>query len=268
MEAFISAGDAVVRYARFGKGERSLVLLHGYAESIEVWEAFGGQLGKYFDVIAIDLPGSGLSTWGDREVVTIDFMAQTVAAALTKLGVEHYDVIGHSMGGYVAVAMAELDSARVDSVVLFHSAPSADTEDKRANREREIALITEGKKELLATINPEKGFAATNLKRCEEAIDEKCEQYMLTPDEALIATLKGMATRADRSDFFDQMSRRIPALIIFGAHDNYIPAEAQISIKERFPSAQTATLERSGHMGFIEQPAESLTILTEFYTTK
>lgn len=265
MEAFISAGDVIVRYARYGKGERVVVLLHGYAESIEVWESLGGQLGKSADVIAVDLPGSGISDWGGREVISIDFMAQTVASLITKLGIEHYNVIGHSMGGYVAVALADIDQERVDSLVLFHSSPFGDTEDKRLNREREIRLIEEGKKELLASINPEKGFATANLHRCEEAIDEKFEQFMLTPDEALIATLKGMANRADRTDSFDATSKRIATLMIFGADDHHISAETRAAMIERFPLAQNALLERSGHMGFIEQPAESLHILTEFY---
>lgn len=268
MEAFISAGEVIVRYARYGKGDRTIVLLHGYAESIEVWDSIGGALGKSYDVIVVDLPGSGISTWADREVISIDFMAETVAALLSKLGVDRYSVIGHSMGGYVAVALGELDEKRVESLILFHSSPCGDTEEKRAAREREMAVIAEGKKELLASINPEKGFATANIGRCEEAIDEKFEQFMLTDDRALMATLKGMASRADRTEFFDAMSRRIPTLMIFGADDHHISAEAREWMIERFPAAKSTLLDRSGHMGFIEQPTESLAILNKFFDTQ
>lgn len=262
MEKFIMAGDTPVRYADGGRGEQVVLLLHGYLESIEVWETFAGLLGRNYRVICVDLPGHGFSDWGGRKVIGIDYMADTVAAVLAAAGVERCTAVGHSMGGYVALALAENHPERVEGLVLFHSSPNGDTPEKAANRLREIELIEAGKKELLARVNPGKGFAGENLRRCAEAIEELSEQVMLTEDEAIAAVLRGMARRPDRSGAMRKFP--IPELMIFGRGDNYIPVAAAEAMAADQPQAQVAWLDRSGHMGFVEQPEESLAILENF----
>lgn len=262
MEAFTIASGVAVRYSDFGKGTQAILLLHGYGESIEVWEPLAGVLGKEFRVIRLDLPGSGFSDWGGREVIDMEFMATVTDGLLDKLGVDRCTVVGHSMGGYAAVAMAELFHERVEKLVLFHSSPSGDTPEKRENRAREIQLIEDGKKEILASINPARGFAPQNVKKCSEAIDELSEQIMLTDDRGVIATLRGMAARQDRCDFFANTS--IPTMMIFGHYDNYIPMEAAQGMVSKYPKARIEWLENSGHMGLVEQVDLSATILTTF----
>lgn len=259
------AGSTPVRYADAGKGTQVVVLLHGYLESIEVWDDFAGELGKAYRVIRIDLPGHGFSDWGGREVIGIDYMADTVAAVLDIAGVERCTVVGHSMGGYVAVALAVNHPEKLEGLVLFHSSPNADTPEKAANRQREIELIEAGKKEMLARVNPGKGFAEINLRRCAEAIEELAEQVMLTDDEAIVAVLKGMSQRKDRNEEMRKLG--IPKLMIFGLGDNYIPVAAAESMALAQPQAKVAWLEKSGHMGFVEQPEESLAILKDFLSS-
>lgn len=262
MEKFVMAGGTPVRYADAGKGTQAVLLLHGYLESIEVWDDFAGELGKNYRVIRVDLPGHGFSDWGGREVVGIDYMADTAAAVLELAGVERCTVVGHSMGGYVALSLAANHPEKVEGLVLFHSSPNADTPEKAANRQREIELIEAGKKEMLAKVNPGRGFAGANLRRCAEAIEDLAEQVMLTEDEAIVAVLKGMSQRKDRNE--DMRRLVIPELMIFGLGDNYIPVAAAESMALAQPQARVAWLENSGHMGFVEQPRESLTILEDF----
>ncbi|MCC8061860.1 MAG: alpha/beta hydrolase [Rikenellaceae bacterium] len=262
MEKFVMAGGTPVRYADAGKGTQAVLLLHGYLESIEVWDDFAGELGKNYRVIRVDLPGHGFSDWGGREVVGIDYMADTAAAVLELAGVERCTVVGHSMGGYVALSLAANHPEKVEGLVLFHSSPNADTPEKAANRQREIELIEAGKKEMLAKVNPGRGFAEANLRRCAEAIEDLAEQVMLTEDEAIVAVLKGMSQRKDRNE--DMRRLGIPELMIFGLGDNYIPVAAAESMALAQPQARVAWLENSGHMGFVEQPQESLAILEDF----
>lgn len=257
----MAAGTAI-RYADFGKGSQAVVLLHGYLESLEIWEKFGGMLGKQFRVLEIDLPGHGWSDWAARETITVDYMADCVAAVLEKANVKSATIVGHSMGGYVALALAQRHPRLIEGLVLFHSTPNGDSPEKCEDRLREIAAIEAGKKELLSTINPGRGFAPANLKRCQETIDELSQQIMLTDDTAIIATLKGLMEREDRNDFFDTVT--YPTLMIFGKNDNYIPVEAAKAMAERHPKSQVAWLEKSGHMGFIEEPDFSFAILKEF----
>lgn len=262
MEKFVMAAGTAARYADGGKGTQTVVLLHGYLESIEVWDHFAGELGKDYRVIRIDLPGHGFSDRGGREVVGIDYMADTVAAVLDIAGVEKCTVVGHSMGGYVALSLAVNHPEKVEGLALFHSSPNADTPEKAANRQREIELIEAGKKEILARVNPGRGFANINLRRCAETIEELAEQIMITSDEAIVATLKGMSQRADRNEEMRKLG--IPELMIFGLGDNYISVAAAEAMALAQPQAQVAWLENSGHMGFVEQPEESLSILKDF----
>lgn len=261
MEKFVTAAGVVTRYMDIGRGENTTLLIHGYLESLDVWDSFAGQMGKSRRVIAIDLPGSGFSDWGARETISIDFMADVAADILRIAGVAKATVVGHSMGGYVATAMAELHPEKIEKLVLFHSAPGDDSDEKKANRIREIELVQSGKKELLASINPARGFAPQNVRRCHEAIEELAEQVMLTDDKAIIATLKGMAARKDRSDFFASYSASAPTMIIYGMFDPYIDAQARAYMIEKYPKAEVALLDNSGHMGFIEQPELALNLL-------
>lgn len=256
------AAGVATRYSDFGKGDKTICLLHGYLESIEVWEHFGGLLGKQFRVIAIDLPGHGLSDWGTREAITMDFMAEVVSEVLRKAGVSKCTLVGHSMGGYVAAAMAALHVEQLNAVIFFHSSPSGDTPEKAEFRKREIEAIIAGKKELLASLNPGRGFAPHNIKRCTESIDELAEQTMMTDDRAIIATLNGLMERPDRDAVIAALS--VPVLLIFGRYDNYIPVEVAEAIIEKHPQAQIAWLDNSGHNGFIEEPVQAAEILIRF----
>lgn len=252
------AAGVATRYSDFGMGEDAVLLIHGYLESMDVWEHFAGQLGKTHRVLALDLPGSGFSDWGGRDVISIDFMATVAAAVMDAAGVRSCTVVGHSMGGYVATALADLFPDKVSRLILMHSSPSGDSEEKKAYREREIELVQHGKKELLASINPARGFAPQNVRRCHEAIEELAEQVMLTDDAAIVATLRGMSERADRTDFFAALGRRIPTMIIFGLFDNYISSEARVAMIERYAHTSIGILENSGHMGFVEEPDQTM----------
>ncbi len=259
VERFIKIDDVVVRYSHFGVGEETVVLLHGYGASLEVWDDFAGQLGKKYRVITLDLPGSGFSTYGDREEISMVFMAEVTCALLQRLEVANYHLIGHSMGGAVAVALAGMSPTQIKTLTLFHSLPVGSSIKGRSSTQREIELIASGKKEMLTTINPNKGFAEANVHKCADAIEEKLEQFMLTDDEALIATLKGLLNCPDRTEVLQQCT--YPVLFVFGDSDPYISLEVLDVIGERLPSAQVVTIANSAHHAFIEKRDEVLEVV-------
>ena len=106
IEKFIMAGDTPMHIADTEKGDRCVVLLHGYLESMLVWDEFVPLLSDHVRVVTLDLPGHGISTIAG-EVHTMEFLAETVAKTMESLGIDRYTVVGHSMGGYVALAMCE-----------------------------------------------------------------------------------------------------------------------------------------------------------------
>ena len=138
VEKFIMAGDTPMHIADTEKGEKCVVLLHGYLESMVVWDDFVPLLKDKVRVVTLDLPGHGVSVVKD-EPHTMEYLADCVAGAMEALGIKRYSVVGHSMGGYVSLAMCEKYADRLDSVTLLHSSTAADSEEKCDRRRREIA---------------------------------------------------------------------------------------------------------------------------------
>ncbi len=251
VEKFIMAGERPLHICDSEKGDKCVVLLHGYLESMLVWDSFVPLLYKSVRVVTLDLPGHGISIV-DGEEHSMDFLATVVADGLKSLGIDRCTVVGHSMGGYVALAMCELFADMVEGLVLLSSTPNPDTEEKRANRLREIALVKSGKKEALANVAPAAGFAVANRGRMKDHISDLVEQVYITEDEGVVALLGGMMNRRDQNDMMRKLT--VPQMFILGKNDGYIPYEAAQNIVASHPQAQVVWLEKSGHMGFLEEP--------------
>ena len=250
-ESFIMAGDAFLHVADSGKGDKCVVLLHGYLESMYVWDDFLPLLTPEVRVITVDIPGHGI-TDSVAELHTMEMMADILHDMLDAMGIERVTMVGHSMGGYVALAFCEKYPASLDGLVLLSSTPNADTEQKIENRRREIELVRAGKKDMLAKVAPEAGFAVQNRKRFKDYIEDLVEQVHITDDDGIVALLEGMITRKDQNEMLRESAVR--QLFILGKLDNYISVEAAEAFIEKNPQAQVAWLENSGHMGFIEEP--------------
>lgn len=264
-EKFIMAGDTAVHICDSQVGEKCVVLLHGYLESLLVWDDFVPHLYKEVRVVTIDLPGHGISVV-NGETHSMEWLADIVAHALKSLGISRCTLVGHSMGGYVALAFCERHAEMLDGLVLLSSTPNADSEEKRADRLREIALIKAGKKDLLGKIAPAAGFAEQNRKRMSDYIDDLTEQIFITEDDGIIAMLNGMCERPDRNEMLQKSAIR--QLFIFGKHDGYISQEAAEALISTHPQAQVVWLEHSGHMGFLEEPEATAQAILNFVQEK
>lgn len=260
-EKFIMAGSTPLHLCDSEQGEKCIVLLHGYLESMLVWEDFIPLIYKQARVVTLDLPGHGISVV-TGECHTMEYLADVVAEAMTTLGVERFTVVGHSMGGYVALALAERHASRLEGVVLLSSTPNPDTEEKRENRRREIALVKSGKKEMLARVAPAAGFAESNRKRLKDYIDDLTEQVHVTEDEGIVALLNGMIERKDQNQMLQTSTVR--QLFILGRKDGYIVPEVAEQMVANHPQAEVVWLDESGHMGFIEEPERTAEALLNF----
>jgi pimeloyl-ACP methyl ester carboxylesterase len=242
------------------KGEKTLILLHGYLETNEVWADFRELLKPHFRVIAIDLPGNGLS--GTYDENSMEFMADVVAEVLNHSKINRTTVIGHSMGGYAALAFAEKYGELTEKLCLFHSTPNPDTEEKKQNRDREIALIKEDKLSLILHVNIANMFADENLQRIKESIAMISENATVSDPKGIIACLKGMKNRKDMNPFLSGFNK--PLLFIFGKRDKYIAETVALGLIEKFPNADSLLLQNSGHAGFLEEPEICSQKLIEF----
>lgn len=175
------AGGTSLHVADSQKGDKCVLLLHGYLESLYVWDDFLPLLTPKARVITVDIPGHGI-TDAVAEVHSMELMADVLREMLDAMGVERVTIVGHSMGGYVALAFCEKYPERLDGLVLLSSTPNADTEQKAENRRREIELVRAGKKDMLAKVAPEAGFAVQNRKRMRDYIEDLTEQVYMISD--------------------------------------------------------------------------------------
>lgn len=258
---FALANDTAIRFIDSREGDKVVVFIHGYLETADIWEEVLEAMKSKYRVIAFDVPGHGISETR-HPVHTMEYVADTLYSLLTQLGIDKCTVVGHSMGGYIALAFAKKYNDNVNGVVLFHSTPNGDTAEKKANREREINIIATGRKELLAKSNPGNTFAKANREEYKEVIDDLTRNILETDDDGIIALLKGMQEREDMNAFVDEMKQ--PLLFIFGMADDYIPVEYAKEIAARHPKAEVAWLEHAGHMGIIEDTDASVEALEHF----
>ena len=145
---------------------------------------------------------------------------------------------------------------------LLSSSPCPADETERENRRREIALVRAGKKDVLAHVAPETGFAVQNRERLKDYIEDLVEHVHVTEDEGIVALLGGMIARVDQNAML--RASRVPQLFILGRHDNYIPVEAAERFVADNPQAQVVWLEASGHMGFIGEPERGAAAILGF----
>ena len=255
------AGSTALHIADSGVGEKCVVLLHGYLESMYVWDDFTSLLTPSVRVITVDIPGHGISEV-KGEVHTMEMVADVLHEMLNSLGIEEVTMVGHSMGGYVSLAFCARYPEQLEGLVLLSSSPNPDTDLKKENRRREIALVRAGKKDALARVAPEAGFAEHNRRRLKSYIDDLVECVHITEDDGIVALLGGMIERVDQNEMLRKCG--VPQLFIMGKHDAYIPEEAAEAIIANNPQAEVAWLENSGHMGFIEEPEACAEALLKF----
>ncbi len=255
------SAETALRISDTQKGNTTVVLLHGYLESLEIWGDFMKELASRYRVLAIDLPGMGISQVRG-EVHTMEFLADVLKGVLDKQGIGRCFVVGHSLGGYVAEAFAAKYASMMQGLVLFHSTPNPDTEEKKKDRNREIELVRADKKELIAEQFAPKGFAPKNRERLRAAIEQLSELIVMSDSDGVVAILNGMIQRVDQNEMLRNL--KVPQLFVFGREDEFIPAATAELISAAQPQAEIAWLDHSGHMGFVEEPEQSLEILTSF----
>jgi pimeloyl-ACP methyl ester carboxylesterase len=260
MTGTIRFKEASLFYRDAGKGN-PVVLLHGYLESVDIWGGFGTELSKFYRVVSLDLPGHGKSG-SICENQTMEIMADAVNAILDHLGISRAVIIGHSMGGYVTLAFAEIFPEKTFGYCLFHSHALADSEEKKSNRDREIELVRSGKKILIVNANIPRAFADSSISKLADEVEKAKKIAVNTKDDGIICALKGMKARTDRTRVL--VESNVPVMIVAGKKDNYIP----FSLYEQHFNLAKQTgiliLENSGHMGFIEEKEKSLDSIRKY----
>lgn len=261
MKKKFSYKEKTISYYDSGSGE-AIILLHGYLESSEVFNDFIPELTRHARVLAMDLPGHGESdVYGNTH--SMEFMAEAVKFLMDELSIKKAMIIGHSLGGYVALAFLENYAQMLYGYCLFHSHPVADTNEVIENRKREMRVVVSGKKEIIYPVNVSKMFADCNIDKFADKLVFMKEIASRTPAEGIIAVINGMIGRPSRLELLQKGD--IPLLLILGKMDNYIPYDYFKGAVNLPENAIFCTLEHSGHLGFIEEKGRSQAVILEFF---
>ncbi len=248
-----------LHYEERGSG-LPVVLLHGYPLDHTLWRAQMAALGDAYRVIAPDLRGHGASPAPEGEY-RMDLLAADVAALLDRLGVERAVWVGHSMGGYVALAALRTMPERVAGLVLCASHPFADPPDKAASRRASAAqALREGTAPLVSGMLPLLFRPGTNL----ETISAHFIRSMMlrTPPQGVAGVLSGMAARPDAVDALRPLDP--PKAILAGRDDQIVRLADLQALVAELPHVALHVIDGAGHLPMIEQPEATTAALRAF----
>jgi pimeloyl-ACP methyl ester carboxylesterase len=247
---------SAIFYRRFGKGY-PIILIHGFCETHEIWDELAKGLSKKFEVFVIDLPG-----FGDSPSLTNPFsineVAETVFEWMVQQNISRPVVIGHSLGGYVGLAMAKNHSEKFAGLGLIQSTAFPDSDEKKANRNKVIEFVkAHGTDPFIDTFVPGLFFDKHH-----PSIPEVDKIARRTSRETLLNYAAVMRDRPSSIDFIG--STTCPLLVIGGDKDSIIPAEITIDHGRLAPHAEVHLLKDVGHMAMFESPKETQTLIELF----
>lgn len=245
-----------IYYETLGKGP-AVVLLHGFLESTRIWRDIAPELAKNHRVICIDLPGHGRSECIGY-VHTMDEMAEAVYAVVRHEKLRKVAMVGHSMGGYVALAFAEHYPDNVRTLVLYQSTARDDSPWKKQDRLRAIDLVKHNHRTFIRQSIPLL-FRPVNRKRFHAEINTLREEALKTPLQGVIAALDGMRQRPNREILLKFPP--YPVHIIASDKDPRIPVEESRELAAISEHVHLHLIKGCGHMSYIEAPQKALEFL-------
>ncbi len=266
MEKEILHQGKKIFYRSVGNGD-AVVLIHGFGEDGEIWKNQIVFLECKFNLIIPDLPGSGKSEIIDD--MSMEGMAEIIKNIIdtespkTHLSGElRMTLIGHSMGGYIALAFAEKYPGYLKGFGLFHSTAYADTEEKKEVRQKGIQFIREyGAFEFLKSASYNL-FSQISRDKMPKLIDEFINSLRNFQDDALVYYYEAMMQRPDRIAILKAL--KIPVLFIAGKYDNAIPLNDSLQQCHLPEISYFHILAESGHNGMLEEAEKSNTILNDY----
>ncbi|KAA3436133.1 alpha/beta fold hydrolase [Rufibacter hautae] len=254
--------NTTLAYTEIGSGP-AIVFLHGFCESKELWTDFTKPLQHQFRIITVDLPGHGESP--ATQDFSMENQAQQVQETLQTLQVEKCLLVGHSMGGYVGMAMAELFPELLYGLCLFHSSALPDSEEKKETRNKTADFVQKHGIDKFMDTFVAPLFAESNRVSCTDAIEKMQAIGKATPQETVLGCLQAMRDRPDRTEVL--RTTAIPVFFIAGKEDPAVPVEATLQQCHLPENSMTYFLGHVGHMGMFENTALTRQALLKFAET-
>lgn len=257
----VTVNGITLAYEDRGQGD-TVVLLHGYCGSSAYWEIVSPLLAQSYRVIVPDLRGHG-GTDAPIGACSIDQMADDIAELLEKLGIEKYTLLGHSMGGYVALSIAERFPQRLNGFGLIHSTAFPDSEEAKEKRLQAVSKISaSGITSFVDGLVP--GLFAEKMRTTvQQYVNRAIEIGYGTPPHGASNAALAMRERVDRRGILSET--KLPVLLIAGENDDIIPQERTFTAEGQ--NITQVVIKDAGHMSMYEAPEELVKAISGFLVT-
>jgi pimeloyl-ACP methyl ester carboxylesterase len=248
----------MIIFDKSGSGQ-ALILIHGFCESKEMWITFSKELAKTHTVYCIDLPGFGESPL-HQDNITLEEVAVMLQEWMEDNDIHHPIVVGHSLGGYVTLALAELMGSGLKAIGLFHSTAFPDDAQKKKTRNKTITFIQKhGVDKFIDSFVPPL-FSERHLITQQKKIEELIALGKKSSKKGVLAFLAAMRDRKDRMEIWKNFKGK--KLMIAGVLDAAVKIEGsrihQTNADDYFE------LQDVSHMGMFEAEKATLEILKVF----
>ncbi|QAA82149.1 alpha/beta hydrolase [Aequorivita sp. H23M31] len=234
-----------IYYNSVGKGP-AVVLLHGFLESSAMWATLIPELSQDRQVITLDFPGLGESGV-ISEIHSMELLAEVVNEVFEHLQVKKASFVGHSMGGYVSMAFADLFPMKIEKLVLLNSTPISDSEERKDIRDRAVKLVDKNPEAFvrMAIVN---WAGETSREKFSKEIEDAYNLALTFPVEGVKAALKGMRDRKDRTDVLKSFPRE--KYMFLAEDDPIIPVDDSLKLAEECDV--NSIVVSGGHLSLIE----------------
>jgi pimeloyl-ACP methyl ester carboxylesterase len=240
-------------YTKRGTGSKTLLLIHGYAESALIFEEMVTHLQNDFTIMIPNLPGTSSAHILDGQA-SIEALADFCLHILQLEKIHQYFLCGHSLGGYISLHLLANYGKNILGLSLLNSHCYADDEAKKVKRQQAIDLAQSGKASevlstLVASIYPE-DFKKNNL----EKVTKHIKLALTINADGVKYYNKAMMNRLDHSATLSNAT--IPINLIIADEDTTCPQD-QLRNMLVFPTiADVCILRNCGHQGMVQYPLE------------
>jgi len=251
MQIMVNVDDARLDVEDRGTGD-AIVLLHGFVLTRDIWNAQADALSATHRVVLPDLRGMGRST-ASHGPYLMEALAGDVAATLDALGIERASIVGHSLGGYVALAFARMYVERVERLALVGARLGEDAPERARFREELADRI-----EATDSIRPALDAFLPQMLAPGASADLQARVAEIASNNGPIgaaAMLRGMAMRVSSEDIAPDID--VPVLVLAGGYDPFLPPAEAAAEAAAFPKGRLVTCERSGHLPMLEEPEQT-----------
>lgn len=235
----------ILNYKIVGKGQ-PVVFLHGFLEDNVMWKELLPKLHQ-IKAICIELPGHGASPLLEKDL-SLPSIAMAIKSTLDELNLNTFSIVGHSLGGYVTLHLAQFTSLHIQNMILLHSHPWADSSKRKADRNREARVVTSNKLLYLKSVIPNL-YHPKNVAQHAPQINRQIEHANTMSIEAIQQNLLAMRDREDKCSVLKKLENQLH--IIQGEYDPLIDATEMQKAAQVYHN-NYFLIQNIGHMGHFE----------------